>query len=738
MRDVFERSLVCVIVALAIPSPSEALPAVADFTGRVVEQRTGKPVAGAIVSVAGLPGTVVADDEGRFTITAAPTPPFQLIVISPGGHVAKPVLIERIDGDVLVRVDALADESVTVVGAAPSIDAAPGAATTLLSGLQVARRSPEHLLQALETVPGIGQVSEGHAGVPSIRGLARGRVLLLVDGARVTSERRVGPSATFLDPIAFAGVDVARGPGSVAYGSDALGGVISVRTKNAPIRSPLRVHAQATAGVGIPEGRGAVEVSRGFDEGGILIEGHARRAGDWDRPDGNGQVFNSGWQDGGVLVKGSHRLGSGLLTVGWQSDFGRDIERPRNNSQIVRFYYPYEDAHRFTAGYQLARLGGFDAVRFTAFLGTIEQRTDQDRFATATAGRSIERADVAAKDFHVKSTAARGLGPARLEIGLDVNGRVGLQALDIIQAYSLSGDLTTDTTNVSIEDAHRTDVGAFAQAGVAAGRKLRLSGGVRGDHVTTENSGGYFGDRSTAHGAFSGFAAATAGPFSGLTITAQLSRGFRDPTLSDRYFRGPSGRGFITGNPDLKPESSRQLDLNARYTVPRTQIGVSYYNYRIDDLIERYSTAADFFFFRNRGRGNLQGFEVETQSDVGRGLTLELGAHIGRGKLADDGSHLDDVSPDTFLALIRKEFSQRAYLQGRLALLADDDRPGPSEVASPGATIVDIAAGYPLTQHLELRGMLRNLLDDAYYASPDPRWVWAAGRSGNVTLVVVF
>ena len=47
----------------------------------------------------------------------------------------------------------------------------------------------------------------------------------------------------------------------------------------------------------------------------------------------------------------------------------------------------------------------------------------------------------------------------------------------------------------------------------------------------------------------------------------QVARGFRDPVLSDRYFRGPSGRGFITGNPDLDPETSVQFDVGVRYTV---------------------------------------------------------------------------------------------------------------------------------------------------------------------------
>ena len=67
-------------------------------------------------------------------------------------------------------------------------------------------------MQALETVPGINQVSEGHASVPAVRGLARGRTLFLIDGGRVSAERRVGPSGTFLDPSVIEGIDVARGP----------------------------------------------------------------------------------------------------------------------------------------------------------------------------------------------------------------------------------------------------------------------------------------------------------------------------------------------------------------------------------------------------------------------------------------------------------------------------------------------------------------------------------------------
>lgn len=107
-------------------------------------------------------------------------------------------------------------------------------------------------------------MSEGHAAAPALRGLARGRTLFLIDGGRVTAERRVGASATFLDPSVIEGIDIARGPGSVAYGSDALGGVISVRTRRAEPGSPLTTRVSGTIGAGVPERRGSFELSKGL------------------------------------------------------------------------------------------------------------------------------------------------------------------------------------------------------------------------------------------------------------------------------------------------------------------------------------------------------------------------------------------------------------------------------------------------------------------------------------------
>ena len=88
------------------------------------------------------------------------------------------------------------------------------------------------------------------------------------------------------------------------------------------------------------------------------------------------------------------------------------------------------------------------------------------------------------------------MGPARVEVGLDVNGRFDLHALDIGLNYqNPPPPVPVQTVNVSVDDASRTDgaVYLFAESKIAP--KLTAGLGARGDSVKTRNSRGYFGDR---------------------------------------------------------------------------------------------------------------------------------------------------------------------------------------------------------------------------------------------------
>ena len=164
-----------------------------------------------------------------------------------------------------------------------------------------------------------------------------------------------------------------------------------------------------------------------------------------------------------------------------------------------------------------------------------------------------------------------------------------------------------------------------------------------------------------------------------------------------------------------------------------------FYNYRIDDLIERYSTMTDSFFFRNRGRARLRGFEAELQGTLGWGMSIESALQIAQGRAIDDQTYLDDVAPETLSIQVRKDFAYRgAFAQVRTAFFAEDTRPGPTERLAPGYGLVDAAGGLTLASGFELRVSGRNLFNATYLASQDVRAVVAPGRSVAVSAALRF
>ncbi len=467
---------------------------VAPIEGRLVDGRSGAPIAAAELAIVGQRGSVWSDAAGRFRWLVAPELPIDVVVVLADGRVARSIRVSSIAGSgFTIAVDAVVTEIVAVTGIAPTVDASPGAATTLVTADDLQMRHPPTLSEALDTVPGVGWISEGQAAVPAVRGLARGRTLILVDGNRASTERRAGANAAFLDPGAISTIEVARGPGSVAYGSDAFGGVIAARTRGPNPSAGLHVRFQATSAGGAPERSGDLEVSTGYGSGGLLVAVRARQFDDYEAP--TAVVSNSGWRDQGVRARWVHLHGSGRWSVGWQSDLARAIGRPRSDSDVTRVTSPFEDSHRVNGSYERAALAGFRNVRIDGLVASSRQRTDQDRLPTTTRARNVERSDLESRDVQLRLTGERAVGRARLHVGADVQGRYGVKALDTAVAYNLAGAVASTSTTVSIAAAHRTAAGLFAEGQAGLARRVQVSGGLRVDAVRSTNAGGFFGDR---------------------------------------------------------------------------------------------------------------------------------------------------------------------------------------------------------------------------------------------------
>lgn len=713
-------------VALTILAVLSCAASASGFAGRVT-LRSGQPAAGAIVQILGHPGSSVTDREGRFEWLPDPTPPFHVLVVLPGDRYTSPVLVEFLDAsemDIVVEPLGL-EESVTITsGAVPHTDATPGSAPAVISGEAIRVRQPPRLIDVLEAVPGGGRSSDLHAGVPSIRGLSRGRTVLLLDGARVTSERRAGASASFLDPFFLETVEVVRGPSSVSYGSDAFGGVIHARSRRPIPGGPFEARARGTLGTGLPETSLGGEIRGSALGTGLLAQARRRVFSDYSSPEG--KVEGSGAEDYGMLLRAARDLGGGHLGVALQYDAGRNVGRPRRSEALTS--YPDEDSLRLVTDYQFAPRWGFARLDTTAFVGA-------HRLVTRREARG-ETADseVAAHDFMLRGRGIRPFGDGRFEMGTEFLSRFGL--FSETRGGPENSVLDAVARRSGLDGALRREASVYGHAETPLAQRLAGSAGARFSAVATRSGLSETGPRqSTGHGALSGFLALRADLWRGIALTGQLSRGFRDPTLSDRYYAGLSGRGVVHGNPDLTPERSLQSDVSLRYDGDGVHGGVYAYRYRISDLVERYEVGEEHYFFRNRGEATLSGFEFEVQVGAPNdSFLLDVSGGLTHG-VTDDGAALDGVVPANFRAGLRRRLPARSFAEIVLLAFAADRDPGPTEAALDAYTRLDAAVGFPLSGRAELRFSGRNLLNAAYPISADARAVLAPGRSLVGTII---
>lgn len=703
------------------------------FEGRLLLS-TGAPAAGYEVTVVGRSLSSRTDGDGRFSLLPSPPVPFVLIATSPNDALSAPLEVNALpaSGAAELTLPESFRDSITVVsGVAPSLETPPAAATTLIGREDLEQRRPQRLSDTLEGVAGASRSEEGPVGVPAIRGLARGRTLVLLDGARVSTERRAGAAATFLDPFTLGSVEVARGPGSVAYGSDAFGGVIAARSRYAE-RGPLGGRLELSQGLGASdESAAGLEISGNLLGGALLGVVHAREAGEAEIGGGD-TLYNSSYRDRGGALRWSRDSSLGRLRVGVAADGAYDTERPAVDSRAIRTVYPVETSSRFDLGLDTGPRAGWDNLELALHLGRYRQQLDRDRQATATSNRRIDRSDSDGKDGSFRAVGERSAAGGRLQLGAELVTRFDLEAIAETDRFNAAGQYTQTDSAPSIDDARRSDLGVFALYQRPTSARTLVSMGLRGDRVDSRNRGGFYGDRSASNSALSGQLGIVAGPFSHVTASLQVARGFRDPTLSDRYFRGPSGRGFVTGNPDLDPEVSLQWDGSLRWERDGRSVVLYGYNYEIQDLVERFQQGADFFF-RNRGEATIRGLELEAQTPLAAGLSLQVALAVARGE-AEDGSALDDIAaPGGWVTLRWSGASGFAYL--RPAVFLKDDRPGPTELARPGVTTLEAGGGWRFCRAAELRLTGRNLTDRRYVAAADETSDFARGRSFSLGLV---
>jgi iron complex outermembrane receptor protein len=193
----------------------------------------GQPLSGATVRIVELGREGTIDENGDFALPGVPsgsyTVSFDILGYAPA--------VRRItvaDADVTLNVSLklspieLPGVQVTATGSATSALESPQP-TRIVGGEELREAQSASIGETLEGVPGVHSLSTGIGiGKPVIRGLTSNRVLILDDGQRLETQQWGDEHGPDIETADAERIEVIRGPASVLYGSDAIGGVINV------------------------------------------------------------------------------------------------------------------------------------------------------------------------------------------------------------------------------------------------------------------------------------------------------------------------------------------------------------------------------------------------------------------------------------------------------------------------------------------------------------------------------
>jgi outer membrane receptor protein involved in Fe transport len=210
----------------------------------VVTDPTGASIPGALVVLrvlaSGQESSIETGSDGRFSLEAAATGSYLVIVTRGGFSEAARTIVVEAPGDVLdvpvqLEIGALqAEVSVTASRAEREVRRIPLHVETM-TGEAVRQTNALSAGDAIATAANITPVGNGPFGVrPRLRGLDSTRLLVLVDGERLNTARqatdRTGAEVGLIPPDAISRLEVVNGAGTLLYGSDALAGTINIIT----------------------------------------------------------------------------------------------------------------------------------------------------------------------------------------------------------------------------------------------------------------------------------------------------------------------------------------------------------------------------------------------------------------------------------------------------------------------------------------------------------------------------
>jgi len=621
-------------------------------------------------------------------------------------------------------------EEITVTAEADSIiDVSLPSHRTILPHSMLTEMGTANIAESVDKVPGVTVVGKGgYSMVPAIRGLAEHRILLLVDGVRITSERRIGASASFVNLGDIDRIEINRGPYSVFFGSGAVGGIINIITKSPDPYSPLKGNFHLSYNTARNERAGSAAFSGSLGKWGWMFRANGKKADDYKAP--SGTIDWSQYADCDLMFKLNRQDKTSQFYATLFHYSGTDIGKPSPTSRLKPRWYPDEQNTLFTAGYKRENIGFLDNLNASAYILRSALETQKENLREVTLSvKKKNLAEVQGANFGFKIRGGKALGRTHtLNFGADFFGRAGVNDQNTEWKYDEEGKVTSQTKETSLQDARRSNFGLYIDDKIQVSGSLMLTTGARFDIVRTSN----LDEKATRVSRSDQFLSVYLGSVyhvtSHLSLVGNVGRSFRFPTISELFYTGLTGRGTVFGNPELTPERSLNFDLGFRYLHQKFYASIFGFSNSISKMIQKYAgLGEEEYLYKNLSSGRILGIEGEFYAALMKDVELFINFHHMEGKEKNSDAALNYIPP-TRLTFWGKYSPGSFWVEPRLTLSASQKNPGPLEIEIDGYALLDTILGLKFNKNLTLLVIAQNILDSSYRASADEAGVDAPGR----------
>jgi len=476
---------------------------------------------------------------------------------------------------------------------------------SVITQKEIENNGAQTIADLLKDMPGVEVTTDGSQGSKRImiRGEKTFSTLVMIDGQRITEQKSMSGAPILIDPSQVERIEVIKGPASVLYGSDALGGAINIITKKG--NGKKAVEGTVTAGYNSSNDGGNASAQIFGTAGGWDYRIGASYEGGRDLKLAHGKAEGTDFETKSANAYLAYHVNDNHVFGASVDYFDLDFNSSSPDMTLDEFYVHVPEWKRL-------KVGAFDEIRYVnKYLSKI--RTDvfyqkatkymdnhvgafmgpgkfmiNDNAADNTLkqfGASIQADwtltdklylitgyDLSYEKLDAESTSfTRGnMGrPINMDKYLFYRGNLLTQALYASADYNV-----TDTVTLNFGTRYtyvRTDMKQADGYSISSGKtsNIQQTTGKKTDGQFVFNAGVLWHPRND------------------LTLRAAWSQGFRVPLLQERYVDTTMGqtRTVRVGNPDLKPEKSNNFEIGARWVSgPATVDAAIFYN-RVTDLI---------------------------------------------------------------------------------------------------------------------------------------------------------